>query len=530
MCIRISYFVFLFLILPLSGWPPSVWAGKTGESQPSSASSRSTSASSLPCSNPNAGGGLVENLANATHEVSKAACDQILPDFKQETHQCCNTPEAYDRSQGQYSWGNPFNPYTTKTPGAFKRRTPPKEELDQTVITPLKKAIAQNEENTRQSLKRKRALTQRKLEKTPRLDFQIRKSLLQDLEEVEVQEKRDSAFFQADQDRQIEQATFDFWKKKIAKELDSKEINDLLESAPAFNSAWNLGLLNKEDNLETQNPIQVDDLRNASKELKAIFEAKQKEHEKAKQQAELEQVKRELKITISSPNRQDKREPSERRVYKPSAFLPPEKLKAYLETCTSSLDSTSKQIEGWTELARGGASIVYKFKMDGKEYVAKARKTHGDIPFSKGVIRDEVLGQKFKEDAESFKVEGKPLVRVAEYQHPELFKRGIGIQLFVPGPTALQIGELVNSGNETKLKELGFDTLEEAQKKIKALEAFYQITAPKTLALSKENKFPELRNNFAKGDYSHVPVGYDYNHGQNVIWSNKEKMFVAIDY
>jgi hypothetical protein len=70
---------------------------------------------------------------------------------------------------------------------------------------------------------------------------------------------------------------------------------------------------------------------------------------------------------------------------------------------------------------------------------------------------------------------------------------------------------------------------EEAQGRIHALEEFYRRTHADVIAFQNSNGFRIVPLGRLRAGRS-VPVGFDYNNGQNVIWNASERTFVMIDW
>ena len=116
-------------------------------------------------------------------------------------------------------------------------------------------------------------------------------------------------------------------------------------------------------------------------------------------------------------------------------------------------------------------------------------------------------------------------------------------QEFVEGPTAYQlqnaadvaqgrrvIPSMSSSRAQRTLQEAGL-TADQADARIRALERFYATTHNDVVAFQDANGLTGLWNRRNTGILMDVrPVGFDYNHGGNVIWSPTEKKFVIFDW
>jgi hypothetical protein len=149
-----------------------------------------------------------------------------------------------------------------------------------------------------------------------------------------------------------------------------------------------------------------------------------------------------------------------------------------------------------------------------------------------------------------FRFLGRQLIRVATLSGtPEQLSRGVVFQEAVNGPSAFELQQAVNrilaarqsvnllSLSMAEQAELtrSFDLLrraglkvEEAQLRLQALEQFYRETYTDVMNFSLHNRLRIAGNNNTVG--AERPVGFDYLHGNNVIWDRATQQFVMIDW
>ncbi len=144
---------------------------------------------------------------------------------------------------------------------------------------------------------------------------------------------------------------------------------------------------------------------------------------------------------------------------------------------------------------------------------------------------------------------GKPLVRVARIEStPAQMARRVFEQEAISGikvSTLHQEIEVIlrsrsNSATQTNgelervakalgvLKSNGFESVEDVVARVSALEQFYRDTHFDVLAFQRVNRIKPLQNKNA--GRKRADIGFDYNHGENVIWDPVGRMFVMIDW
>jgi len=190
--------------------------------------------------------------------------------------------------------------------------------------------------------------------------------------------------------------------------------------------------------------------------------------------------------------------------------------------------------------------------------------------------REFILRQLVEETSASATMKGKKFIRAAKnFSTPEDLNLGITKAEFIQGPTADQIQNALDAVKSAStpaqikedalsfLNKNGISDIDEMQLQVRGLESYYKRIDAMAMQLHKENKIPHLGNSVQNLDYhgalekngisaqqvkkslANFPfkdnsgkihddlvenVGVDFNHGQNVMWSVKEKMWVIIDY
>lgn len=176
-------------------------------------------------------------------------------------------------------------------------------------------------------------------------------------------------------------------------------------------------------------------------------------------------------------------------------------------------------------------------------FVLKQRKISDH--YDRYLKRDLALRGIFSELVQTATLDGKPFLRLAaDYSSPETIKHGLLIQEAVHGTTAMDLqlalsrcqmvdGQLriparsrqtfTSAGMDPK----SWDDLEKLQNSLSALEEFYRRTHVDVQRFSKKNSLPLVGNKSRVGVET---VGFDFGHGNNVIWSAKEQLWIAIDW
>jgi len=178
--------------------------------------------------------------------------------------------------------------------------------------------------------------------------------------------------------------------------------------------------------------------------------------------------------------------------------------------------------------------------------------------------REYSLMQLAEQSAPHAKLDGKPFIRtVKDFSTPDELALGITRKEFIEGPSAsliqFHIDTLKAQPNNAKSLEfintLGLKDAHEARLYIRGLESYFKQMDSTAINLSLERKLSLMRNTsdnqdingtlkkigfdehtMAKDLDTHatgVPVetvGIDYNHGSNVIWSIKDKMWIIVDF
>ncbi|MEO5970665.1 MAG: hypothetical protein ABIQ95_12115 [Bdellovibrionia bacterium] len=227
---------------------------------------------------------------------------------------------------------------------------------------------------------------------------------------------------------------------------------------------------------------------------------------------------------------------------------------------TSGLFRSKTTIEKVTTFAgEGGASRVYfmhpvaphsishgsedsknKWAQQNAKEVIKVRKYKPWGADAEAIKRDLELAKVFQKSASQFKyIEGgkkTPLIEAVPYSSS---KREIAIGLLkqeiVRGDSVHSISDRIRSasaGSKVDLKylteTLKFKDLESARNRTAAVEEFYRKTNEDALKFHKLNNLTPVRNK--NEENKDISVGFDFNHGHNVIWDPKKQIFRAIDY
>jgi hypothetical protein len=157
--------------------------------------------------------------------------------------------------------------------------------------------------------------------------------------------------------------------------------------------------------------------------------------------------------------------------------------------------------------------------------------------------RDIALTEVYESCVRGFKIiergKQKELIQVVHYKNTQNeLQHGIFRQPTVDGDTAYKIALQVsaaqqgNRGAARYLTEnLGFRDVQEAELKIRVLEAFYMNTHFDVIEFESLNNIPMMAGKVRNTSYvRNMTVGFDYNLGQNVIWDAKARVFKAIDF
>lgn len=177
-------------------------------------------------------------------------------------------------------------------------------------------------------------------------------------------------------------------------------------------------------------------------------------------------------------------------------------------------------------------------------YVAKLRKLaeSGNEDTSEVLAqfrRDLVIQELLTELSKSFHPKGEdpahPLIEVVPILYnQDTMAQGIIYQKAVRGTKVSDLYQIVAKAKngsreaEADLKAIGFQSTEEAKKKLRLLEAFYRETHNDILNYSKAKGIALLRNGVAGEGLVYADIGGDFNHGQNVIWDGVN--FKIIDF
>ena len=122
---------------------------------------------------------------------------------------------------------------------------------------------------------------------------------------------------------------------------------------------------------------------------------------------------------------------------------------------------------------------------------------------------------------------------------PDEKQQGIFRQESVQGKTASEIADLIvaakkgNGPAQATLVQNGFNGIEDAERKIKLLQAFYHETHDDVVHFMKKNGLELLAGHTIESSAFMpvlITVGFDYNNGRNVIWDSKSKVFKVIDF
>lgn len=159
--------------------------------------------------------------------------------------------------------------------------------------------------------------------------------------------------------------------------------------------------------------------------------------------------------------------------------------------------------------------------------------------------RDVALTEVLEACAERFTIfengVSKPLVQVLHYKndHHEM-QHGIFRQPTVNGDTAYKIAAQIaqarrgNANSALYLTEqMKFRSIEDAERKIRLLEAFYAETHFDIIRFESENRMPIMAGHLRRpqiGGRNAVTVGFDYNMGQNAMWDPAAQVFKVIDF
>jgi len=113
---------------------------------------------------------------------------------------------------------------------------------------------------------------------------------------------------------------------------------------------------------------------------------------------------------------------------------------------------------------------------------------------------------------------------------PQARSEGVIVQPYITGVSARQIVKLVLSYSRfnaakalAQLQTLGFSDEKDALQKLALLEEFYFLTHQDVLHFSQDNNLQQLYNYVSNGSDENQAVGFDFNHGENVIWSTDLK-------
>jgi hypothetical protein len=165
---------------------------------------------------------------------------------------------------------------------------------------------------------------------------------------------------------------------------------------------------------------------------------------------------------------------------------------------------------------------------------------------ARSVSRLEYLYEIAKDMTANAKVDGRPLVRVADTRFNTAdLAAGLVDQEFINGPTAYELQRAVNllrnppklapnavASAKAVLDAAGL-SVDEAQRMIWCLEQFYRDSHGAALNAQREKSFGV--SNGGKSDSPDksglsLEVGFDYLHGRNVVWDAKTRMFVLVDW
>ena len=140
----------------------------------------------------------------------------------------------------------------------------------------------------------------------------------------------------------------------------------------------------------------------------------------------------------------------------------------------------------------------------------------------------------------------KSIVRAGEFLDPDAhLRQGRFVMKAVHGIRADKLKARFKeaaSGNPTANHEMislyKFKNLADVQQKLMVLEEFYRRTHDPILKWIqsvpgypvRKNVLFDTRLNAKGGPSESAPVGFDYNHGTNVIWNPDEQIFIAIDF
>jgi len=161
-----------------------------------------------------------------------------------------------------------------------------------------------------------------------------------------------------------------------------------------------------------------------------------------------------------------------------------------------------------------------------------------------GARRDIALTQVFDECAKNFyEIENgqkKPLIEIVHYNnaHHEL-QTGFFRQPTVNGESAYMIAVRVaqaregdKTANQYLVDQMNFKSWEEAERKIRLLEAFFVETHYDIIQFEKVNSIPMMASPARASAHMSInllTVGFDYHQGINVMWNPQARVFKAID-
>jgi len=199
-------------------------------------------------------------------------------------------------------------------------------------------------------------------------------------------------------------------------------------------------------------------------------------------------------------------------------------------------------------LKAGGSSETFKVTPadGGKPRVLKLRSVYDDDidGAARWYARDTATEGVLRQVAPEARYNGEPFIRVAENLGTSA-ERQVGAvwQEYVEGPTAFQLKNAVDVARGTRavrgmaadrarniLQEAGL-TIDEADSRIRALELFYARAHNDVIHFQRESGLTVLWNQRNTGImYDVRQVGFDYNHGGNVMWVPSERKFVIFDW
>jgi hypothetical protein len=158
--------------------------------------------------------------------------------------------------------------------------------------------------------------------------------------------------------------------------------------------------------------------------------------------------------------------------------------------------------------------------------------------------RDLIVQDLFNQCASRFRIleNGvyRPLIEVVKYKDDsssERVQKGILRQDIVQGVSVADLAKSVQlakhrgpyqAESERFVYQQGFRNIEDAERKLQALHAFYHETHADVLNFYQQNGIEGTANSGRSG--RNLGIGFDYNHGQNVIWDTRTLTFKAIDF